>query len=80
MESLGDVNIRSAQTPTRKSRLNHSVEPEYWVDIRDLAASPALLESRIHPANAMRQGRALLRGDLVWRDPRPIKSDLGRDL
>ena len=27
MECLGDVNVRSAQTLTRESRINHSVEP-----------------------------------------------------
>ena len=27
MEGLGDINIRSAQTLTRESRINHGVEP-----------------------------------------------------
>jgi hypothetical protein len=27
MEGLGDVNVQSAQTLTRESRINHSVEP-----------------------------------------------------
>ena len=78
MEGLGDINLRSAQTLTRESRINHGVEPNIGQISKILQRRP-LSQDRgfIQPVQCDKDGSSGgFRADLVWRDPRPVKSNL----
>jgi hypothetical protein len=80
MEGLRDVNIRSAQTLTRDSRVDHSVKSNIW-HISEILQRRPLPEDRrlIEPVQSDKDGPCGgPRSDLVWRDPRPVKSNVGQ--